>query len=204
MYIFFLAAFALILAAVLWHHQVPGTVEKTPPPEENAELRLHQLIREDPRMADALAETIQALETVMAHPELGGPGFLLIQFPSAPDNRYAVVTAQYPNIREGLYRRIVRQELEHNDLAAAGMPEDLLLRDPSFETESGGVVMLSVQVSGIPPEFMESLHSHRERSTTLGVLAEALEEKLPRFSIRIFGSDLLLSPARESSENTVV
>jgi len=204
MYIFFLAAAALILAAVLWYHQASGTAEQTPPPEENADLRLHQIIAENPRMADALAEAVQALEAVMAHPELGGPGFLLIQFPSVPDNSCAVVTAQYPNIREGLYRRIVRQELEQADLAAAGMPEALLLREPSFETESGGVVLLSVQVSGIPPEFTERLHSHRDRSTALCVLAETLEEKLPRFSIRLFGSDLLLSPDREGSETTVV
>lgn len=197
MYIFFLAAAALALAAVLWYHQVSGTAEDIPPLEESTDQRLHRVIAEDPYLADALIEAVQALESVMAHPELGGPGFLLIQFPAAPEAGGAVITAQYPNIREGLYRRVVRQELD--DLAAAGMPEALLSLKPSFETESGGVVLLTVRAGELPPEFAESLRGHRERGIALAVLAEVLKAKLPQFSIRTFGSGLLLSQDHERS-----
>lgn len=196
MHIFFLAAAAMLLAAILLYRQAFGTSEDTPPPspEERNDQLLRQILAENPHMVESLAETIQSLETVMEHPELGGPGFLLIQFPAAPYDGRAIVTAQYPNIREGLYRRIVRQELD--DLAAAGMPEALLLQKPSFETESGGVVLLSVQAGPIPPAFMERLHSHRERRIALGILADALEARLPRLSIRTFGAEILLSPDR--------
>ena len=152
-------------------------------------------------MVDALAEAIRALEAVMAHPELGGPGFLLVQFPPAAMEGCALVTAQYPNIREGLYRRIVRQELD--GLAGAGIPEELLAREPAFETESGGVVLISVQVSGVALELAESFRDRRERNAALGILEELLAERFPAFSVRIFGTDLLLSPIREQAATSI-
>lgn len=202
MFIFVLAAAALILAAVLWYNQASGTTKEVPQPplEADTEQLLRQTLARQPSMVEALAEAIRALEAVMAHPELGGPGFLLVQFPPAPDCGNAVVMAQYPNIREGLYRRIVRQELYKENLAAAGIPEALLAQKPFFETESGGVVLISVQVNEVLPEFAKCLHTRRERSIALGILAEALGARLPLYSTRIFGADLLLSPDREHME----
>ena len=200
---FILAAAALILAAVLWYSQALGGTEDPPPPppELSMDQRLRQLLTEDPRLIDALTEAIRALEAVMAHPELGGPGFLLVQFPSAAADGRALVTAQYPNIREGLYRRIVRQELD--DLAGAGMPGELLALDPAFETESGGVVLVSVQAGGVPQELADSFRDRRERNAALDILAELLEERVPAFSVRIFGTDLLLSPVREQTATSI-
>ena len=200
MLFFVLAAIVLTMAAVLWYTQAQSPSEEVPPPlEKAADRTLRQLLEQDPHIADPLAEAVLALETAMAHPQLGGPGFLLIQFPT-PDSGEAVVTAQYPNIRESLYRRIVRQELERDSLSAAGMPESLLSLEPSFEAESGGVVILSVRVKEIPAVLAENLCSCGERTLALESLAEALEAELPQFSVRPFGPDLLLSPAREGAE----
>lgn len=200
MVFFVLAAIVLTMAAALWYTQAQSPSEEIPPPlEKAANQTLRQLLEQDPHIADPLAEAVLALDAAMAHPKLGGPGFLLIQFPM-PDSGEAVVTAQYPNIREALYRRIVRQELDRDSLAAAGMPEALLSLEPSFETESGGVVMLSVRVKGLPAVLTERLGGRRERIMALESLAEALEAKLPQFSVRTFGADLLLSPLREGAE----
>lgn len=195
MHLFLLAAAALVLAAVLWYRQASGAAAAARQPETDPASRLRQALAQDPGPADLLAAAARALETVMAHPSLGGPGFLLIQFPTEGG---AVVTAQYPNIREGLYRRIIRQELDRDALAAAGVPEALLSLEPDFEAESGGMVLLSVGVEAVPPVFAESLRSRRERALALDLLAQALEVRLPRFSVRPFGADLLLSPDRES------
>ena len=199
MHLFILAAAALALAAVLWYTQAAGTIGNEPPPEVDAVQLLRQTLEEDPRLVDALAEAVRGLGELMAHPELGGPGFLMIQFSAAGGS--AVVTAQYPNIREGLYRRIVRQELEWDDLAAAGMAEELLAREPDFETESGGVVMVSLKTGEVPPELTACLNSRRERGSALGIVAERLGERFPEFSVRIFGTDLLLSPVREKERD---
>ena len=199
MYLFILAGSAMVLAAVLWYAAAAyGASGKTAPqpPETGWEQRLRQTLAEDTRLVEALTGAIRDLETVMAHPSLGGPGFLMIQLPPAAEA--AVVTAQYPNIREELYRRIVRQEL--GDLAAAGIPEELLVQEAVFETESGGVVLISVQAGGIPIELREHLNSRRERNTVLTALAELLGERLPNLSVRIFGADLLLSPVQEKEE----
>lgn len=105
MHIYFLAAAAILLAAILWYRQAFGTSEKTPPPppEEHAEQRLRRILAGDSGVVSGMADAIRTLESVMAHPELGGPGFLMIQFPP-PDSGHAVITAQYPNIREDLYQ----------------------------------------------------------------------------------------------------
>lgn len=204
MYLFILAAAALALAAVLWYAQASGReaeAARTQAAEELPELRLRRTLEEDPSMAETLAEAVRAMEELMAHPELGGPGFLLVRFPPLEDG-WTSVTVQYPNTREGLYRRIVRQELDREELAAAGMPAAVLDLDPSFETESGGVVMASVEVSGIPEAFVECLNSRRARSAGLEVLAQALRPRLPGLSIRSLGADLLLLPVRENTESS--
>lgn len=195
MYIFILAAAALVLAAVLRRSQASGGAGDAPEaisPEEEADRRLRCALAEEARMAAELAESIRALEGLMAHPELGGPGFLTVQFPAES----AVATAQYPNIREALYRLLAGREPDRDELREAGVPEALLSRDPVFETESGGVVTVSVEAGGVPPALAESLNSRRERRAALELLAEALAGECPQFSVRAFGPDLLLSPKR--------
>lgn len=199
MLLFLLAMVVLALAAVLWHTQA-SDAEKPILPPEDAGLRLRKALAANPRKMEALAAAIRALAAVMAHPELGGPGFLMVQFPS---QAAAVVTVQYPNIREELYRRIVRQELARDELAAAGVPEDLLDQGPGFETESGGVVLISVQAGEPLPELSESLNSRKDRNAALNVFAELLEERFPEFSVRIFGTDLLLTPIHEKQNEAV-
>ena len=129
----------------------------------------------------------------MAHPSLGGPGFLLVQFPVAGEN--VIVTAQYPNIHEELYRRIVRQELD--DLAMVGVSEELLARQPDFEAESCGVVLVSVRAGRVPAELREMLERRKEREIALYMLAERLEGRFPELSVRVLGPALLLSPIRQ-------
>ena len=194
--IFILAAIALLLAAVLWYTQASGPTEK-PLPEENPDQRLQRTLAEESRMADALTEAVRALDALMSHPALGGPGFLLVQF--LPQEGCALVTAQYPNIREALYRRIVRQEADREALVAEGVPGALLAMDPDFEAESSGMILVSVRVREVPSAFAESLENCRERNAALSILAQVLEARLPRFSARIFGAELLLSPEREGA-----
>lgn len=197
MYLFLLAAIALALAAVLWYAEASGREQKPPPPprEPDAGARLRQALSEDGRIMSSITESIRALEALMAHPALGGPGFLLVQFPPQPPGcGYAAVTAQYPNIQEELYRRIVRQELDRDALTAAGMPAGLLAAGPVFETESGGIVLVSVQAGGLPPALEDCFHCRRDRDAALRLLAGLLEERFPNLSVRTFGTELLLSP----------
>ena len=203
MYIFILAAAALALAAVIWYAQASDTAVATPPAqEEDTSQRLRLALAEDSRMAEAIAEAIKALEELMAHPEFGGPGFLMVQFLyQAPMEEGIIVTAQYPNIREGLYRRIVRQELERSELAAAGVPEALLAQEPAFETESGGIVMVTIQAGGLPPELAEVLNCRRERNLALDMIAAILRTQFPELSVRVLGADLLLSPLPDKRED---
>lgn len=190
MLFYVLAAAALALAALLWYVQAARAAGEalTPAlPPEPPEI--------PPALAEAVGDAVEALAAVMAHPKLGGPGFLLVCFPSREGA--VTVTAQYPNIREGLYRRIVRRELEPAELTAAGVPEALFSMSPVFETESGGVVVLSLQTGVLPPALARALDCRRERGILLDQLARALGERLPGFSVRPFGADLLLSPERE-------
>ena len=194
MHIFVLAAAALILAAILrYTRAVNAEKESQPPPKAEPDQRIRRILEEDPRMMEAWEGAVRALESIMAHPALGGPGFLLVQFPAAEET--AVVTAQYPNIHEELYLRIIRQELD--DLAAAGVSEELLARQPDFEAESCGVVLVSVRAGRIPAEMREMLEHRKERETALRMLAERLEGRFPGLSVRVLGADLLLAPTRE-------
>ena len=195
MFIFILAAAALILVVILWYTQTASAAGKLQlTPETGVDQRLRQLLEENPHMLKACESAIRALETVMAHPALGGPGFLMVQFPAGEE--YAVVTAQYPNIHEELYQRIIRQALD--GLGEAGVSEELLERQPVFEAESCGVVLISVKAGKIPAELRELLEHRKERGIALHIFAEQLEERFPELSVRVLGPDLLLAPIRQN------
>lgn len=181
---FLLPALLLLIAALLWRSQaappsVPPPVQP-PPPAVSA------------GVVDALCAAVSSLQELMAHPQLGGPGFLSLRFP--PEGG-AAVTAQYPNIREALYRRAVRRELSPEALLAEGLPEPLLELSPAFETESGGIVLLTVTVP-LDPELAQSIAGLRQRQAVLRVLSERLRERFPELSVRCAGGELLLSPIR--------
>ena len=188
----------LASAAVLWYTQAFDAKDKTQFPQKDTDQCLRQALAAAPDTANALENAIQALEALMDHPELGGPGFLLVQFPA--DKKKAVVMAQYPNLRDGLYHRIIRQELDGLDVI--GVPKALLDQDPVFEAESGGMVLITVQGGDILPELRESLRDYKMRNAVLSALAEILEKRFPALSVRIFGMDLLLSPVREDPDKS--
>ena len=186
---FFLAAGVLAAAAaILWAAQASGRRDGGEAAER--ELRLDGI--------EALGAAAEALAELMEHPALGGPGFITVRFPPplAADGT-AEAAAQYPNIREALYRRVLRQELEVEALRAEGAPEALLALDPCFETESGGMVLVTVRVAGLDPALAERMSGHRGRQEALGALAEGLRERCPGLSVRCVGGELLLAPARE-------
>lgn len=189
MHFFFLAAGVLAAAAaVLWAAQAFGRRDGGEAAER--ELRLDGI--------EALGAAAEALAELMEHPALGGPGFITVRFPPplAADGT-AEAAAQYPNIREALYRRVLRQELETEALRAEGAPEALLALDPCFETESGGMVLVTVRVAGLDPALAERMSGHRGRQEALGALAEGLRERCPGLSVRCVGGELLLAPVRE-------
>lgn len=186
---FFLAAGVLAAAAaILWAAQASGRRDGGEAAER--ELRLDGI--------EALGAAAEALAELMEHPALGGPGFITVRFPPplAADGT-AEAAAQYPNIREALYRRVLRQELETEELRAEGAPEALLALEPCFETESGGMVLVTVRVAGLDPALAERMSGHRGRQEALGALAEGLRERCPGLSVRCVGGELLLAPARE-------
>lgn len=139
--------------------------------------------------AELLSQIAALLLQVMDHPALGGPGFLTIQI--RPEESGAAVTAQFPNIGETLYRQIVRQELEPEALLEAGIPAGLLSLSPVFETESGGMVLLSVRAPALPLGPLPA--GARDRSRLLGALAQALKRRQPRMAVRCLGWEILLS-----------
>lgn len=189
---FLLSAVLLLLAVLLWYSQAaaktapPPAVPDSPPPAV------------EPQTLDKLCGVVERLREVMDHPDLGGPGFLTLRFP--PQTGGAVVTAQYPNIREALYRRIIRRELSRETLLAEGFPAGLLDLSPDFEAESGGVVLLTVELRDIDGALTRSMASLRERQELLRVLTERLRERLPAFYVRSVGGELLLTPVREAVE----
>lgn len=196
MHFFFLAAGLLAAAAVvLWCTQAFGRGGDGAADAGEAEEKVPELSREG---IEALGTAVDALAELMAHPALGGPGFITVRFPPplAADGT-AVAAVQYPNIREALYRRILRQELAPEDLRAEGVPEALLALAPCFETESGGMVLVSVRVPGLDPALAECMAGHRGRQEALGALAEGLRRQCPGLSVRRVGGELLLSPVRE-------
>lgn len=197
MHFFFLAAGLLAAAAViLWCTQAfDRRGDETETAGEAEEEKTIALSRDG---IEALGAAADALAELMAHPALGGPGFITVRFPPllAADGT-AIAAVQYPNIRETLYRRILRQELAPEELRAEGVPEALLALSPCFETESGGMVLVSVRVSGLDPSLAERMAGHRGRQEALGALAEGLRRRCPGLSARCVGGELLLSPVRE-------
>lgn len=195
---FILGAVFLMAAAVLWYTQAFGG--RVPPPVRPDAGEVEAALRGQPETAPAsleeLAGAVRALEAVMAHPELGGPGFLTVRFTQdAGGQALTVVTAQYPNIRETLYRLALRQPPDPAALAEAGVPEALLALSPVFETDSGGVVLISVSGEGwaaVPP-----MAGRRERLEALETLSERLEQRFPELEVRPFGAELLMTPVRE-------
>lgn len=193
-----LGAVLLTAAAVLWYAQAFGG--RVPPPRRPDAGERGAALRPQPEAAHAgleeLAGALRELEAVMAHPELGGPGFLTVRFARDAGGRaLTVVTAQYPNIRETLYRLVLRQPPDPAALAEAGVPEALLALSPVFETDSGGVVLISVSGEGwaaVPPAA-----GRRERLEALETLSERLEQRFPELEVRPFGTELLLTPVRE-------
>lgn len=145
----------------------------------------------------ALAGVLGALRVVMEHPQLGGPGFLTVQFPLSRRG-LPEVSAQYPNIRETLYRRIIRGELEPEDLIRNGMPEELFARRVEFTAESGGMVTLAVEMKteDISPGLEKRLAGREGHGAALRLLAGALGERFPDMTVRAVGWDLLLTPRR--------
>ncbi len=169
---------------------------QTPPSPPGLSLEAPSLFQRQVEAAAAeTAELAGLLLAVMDHPQLGGPGFLTVRLTApAPE-----VTAQFPNINETLYRRIVRGELEREELIQAGVPAALLDRGPSFETESGGMVLLSVPGPRLAPDLAAALESRSGRQRTLGDLSAALGRRCPALAVRSVGGDLLLSPAETAA-----
>lgn len=196
MQLFFLAAGILVLAAFFLTCVLAdrmGQKRFGTPPAQEAVPRL------SPQDADAaagvLGSAVGPLLALMEHPQLGGPGFLSVQFPAGEPPAAA---AQYPNINEALYRRVVRQELDPAALLEEGVPEDLLRLSPVFSAEGGGVVMVTVRTAPLGPAAAAGLASRAARDRTLSLLAEGLSRRYPGLSVRRLGADLLLSPeARE-------
>ena len=160
-----------------------------PAPEEPAARSMGELLAEA-ETAEHISRAVDALRAVLEHPELGGPGVLTVQFPAWGQPE---VLAQYPNIRETLYRRIVRGELEREELRRLGVPEALLTGRTEFSIESGGMVLLLVETGGLTPALEQLLADHRGRAGVLRALAKDLGERYPDLTVRVVGSDLLLT-----------
>lgn len=197
MHWFLLAAAALSAAVLLWHMQAAnGGGEPDRPPADEGEAFRRWL--DAPGVMEGLAGAVAALEELMAHRSLGGPGFLTLRLPQPGEDGAVSVTAQYPNIREAMYCRVVRRELDRKGLLDAGAPEALLDLDPRFETDSGGVVLVSVRAAGMGADLAGRISGRADRQAALGLLAGELGRRFPEMEVRPFGTELLLSPAREA------
>ncbi len=147
---------------------------------------------EGPEGLEKLERTLEALGKLMTHPELGGPGFLTVRLPQKGEEGRVTAAAQYPNIRESMYRRVRRRELEA--LEEAGAPWELLALSPDFETDSGGMVIVAVEAAAMTPEAAEEVSGRKERQAALELLAAQLGRRFPRWEVRIFGTELTLTP----------
>lgn len=189
-YTILLSAGLLILAAILWyvlvHSPAKHTSRSPAPPPRASEIAPHTI--------EALAAAVAALQSLMVHSSLGGPGYLTIRVRQSA----VEVTAQYPNIREGLYRRIVRRELAPPELLEEGFPEPLLKLSPEFETESGGMVQITVRLAVRDAYLSWSLSSRGSRQAALAALAAALLRRCSGLAIRVLGGELILTPVQEA------
>ena len=174
----FLLAAAPVLAALLRSTQ-RGTAAPPPAAPRPPEI--------EPADAERLGEVIELLRAVMDHGELGGPGYITVQFPPLAGGA-PTVTAQYPNINEALYRRTVRRELDRAE------PGALFAHSPAFAAESGGVVVLTAEVRGLTPDLAAGMADRRRRGPLLAALAEALEGG--DLSVRALGQELLVECRR--------
>ena len=200
MHWFFLAALALAMAAALWYMQAaPGSREaaaQTPAAGEG-EAFLQWL--DCPGVQETLEQAVEVLLELMAHRSLGGPGFLTLRLPQPGEDGSVTISAQYPNIREAMYGLVVRRELDRETLLRAGLPERLAALSPVFETESGGVVVVSIPAGSMEQEVVSCISGRGERQAALRLLAERLERRFPDLEVRPFGSELLLTPVREGT-----
>ena len=133
----------------------------------------------------SLLTAIDSLARLMKDPVLGGPGFLTVQ-----------LTCQYPNISEVLCRAACRGGAE--ELLAAGVPADLLDRGLRWETESGTVVLLTLDAAVVSGELAARLAQLHSRNEVLRSLAEELSRRCKGFSVRPLAGYLLLTPEGSS------
>lgn len=192
------AVFLILLAAalVLTALSRPGTGEAVPPPTE-----VPRPPEIPPADAERLEEVIALLGEVMDHRALGGPGYLTVQFPQQLfAGSFPTVTAQYPNIGEDLYRRVVRRELDRAALEAAGMPGALFGHNPEFAAEGGGVVVLTAEVYGLTPALEKGMADRRTRGALLAALARELSTR--QLSVRVLGQELLVERPRRTAEGS--
>lgn len=201
MYWYILAALLLVAAVVLWRMQASedgGKGAASAPPPSGEEVFRRWLDR--PGVRAALERAVEALWALMAHRTLGGPGYLTVRLPQPGEDGAVTVTAQYPNIREALYRLALRRMPDPEALLAAGVPEALLALEPRFETESGGVVSVTVRAGGaMDPETVAGIAGRGARQEALRLLKTRLEGRFPGLEARPFGAELLLTPAREEA-----
>lgn len=188
-------ALAAILAA-FWSLRTRRAAEALPPGQPDPEPAggLLRRLEEEPALTGPLAEVIGLLAQVMAHSSLGGPGFLTVRLPEATGDT-VLVTAQFPNIDEGLYSRVLCGELAPEALAAAGVPEALFAYAPVFSTEGGGVVVITASVSGLDETLTAGLVVRRDRPVLLAALAANLGPQCPGLSVRVLGQELLVERA---------
>ena len=200
MHWFFLAALALAAAAVLRYMQAAaGCREAAAQPPAAGEGEAFRQWLDRPGVQEILERAVEVLLELMAHPKLGGPGFLTLRLPQPGEDGAVTVSAQYPNIREALYGLVVRRALDREALRRAGLPERLAVLSPVFETESGGVVVVTIPAGSMEQDVVSRISGRGERQAALRLLAERLERRFPGLEVRPFGSELLLTPVREGA-----
>lgn len=198
MHWFIVTALVLAVVSILWYIRAAPKRERPGQPSGAGEEEDFRQWLEDPAVLEPLAKAVEALTRLMSHPKLGGPGFLTLRLPQPEEGGAVTVTAQYPNIREDLYRLTARQKLDRETLLAAGVPEALLDLSPDFETDSGGVVVVSVRAAVMSPALVGRVSGRSDRQEALGLLTDCLGQRFPALEIRSFGTELLLTPVREA------
>ena len=174
MHLLIFALSALVLAALTGFLSWKDAPKQPLPPDPGP------LSPADPGTLSALAETVEALLAVMDHPRYGGGRPCL------------TVTAQFPNIREALYRRTAQNDLDPAALTAAGVPQVLFEHQPAFSAGTGGMVLLTACACPFPDEPQDL----QQRTRLLHFLAQDLQERFPQLTVRPLGGELLLSRER--------
>lgn len=154
------------------------------PPDSPSAVR-QWLEREEP----ALLTAIDSLTRLMADPKLGGPGFLTVQI-----GERITVSCQYPNISETLYQAALR------GTAADLLPSELLNRGLRWETESGAVVILTLDAAPAGAELSARLAQLHSRNKAVRTLAEYLSSHYQNFTVRPLAGYILLTPNAASTE----